>query len=80
MLMPLYILKYPLENNNCARRYTSDCFTVIGRAETTFKLGVKEALLIPRQKPTLNIQKEAFETLIFTQLRRRYKDKLPRRF
>ena len=49
------ILKHLLENDSCAQRYNSDCFTVIGRAETTFKLCVKEALLIHRHKPTLNI-------------------------
>ena len=42
------ILKHLLENDSCAQRYTSDCFTVIGRAETAFKLCVKEALLIHR--------------------------------
>ena len=71
------ILKYLLENDSCAQRYTSDCFTGIGRAETTFKLCVKEALLIYRHMPTLNIEKEAFETLLFTQLGRGYKVKLP---
>ena len=64
------ILKHLLENDNCARRYTSDCFTVIRRAETTFKLCIKEAHLIHRHKPTLNIQKEAYEMLLFIQLGR----------
>ena len=41
---------------------------------------IKEALLIHRHKPTLNIQKEAYETLHFTQLGREYKVKLPRSF
>ena len=64
------ISKHRLESDNCARRYTSDCFTVIRRAETTFKLCIKEALLIHRHKPTLNIQKEAYEMLLFIQLGR----------
>ena len=37
---------YLLENENCARRYNSDCFSVIGRGEPKFQLRVKEALLI----------------------------------
>ena len=60
------ILKYLLENDSCTQRYASDCFTVIGRAETICKRSVndlercvKEALLKHRHKPTLNIQKEA---------------------
>ena len=35
------ILKHLLENDSCAQSYTSDCFTVIGRAETMFKFCVK---------------------------------------
>ena len=34
----------------------------------TVKLCVKEALLIRRHKQTFNIQKEAYETLLFTLL------------
>jgi len=74
------ILKHLLENENCVRRYTSDCFTVIGRAETTLQLCVKEAVLIQRHKSTPNIQKEAYETLLFTQIGQGYKLKLQRRF
>ena len=74
------ILKNLLENDNWAQRYTSDCYTVNGRTETTFKLCVKEAILIHRHKPTLNIPKEAYETLLFIQLGRGYKVNLPRSF
>ena len=49
------ILKHLLKNDSCARWYTSVSFTVIGRAEKTSKLCVKEALLIYRHKPILNI-------------------------
>ena len=35
------IVKHLLENDSCAQMYTNDCFTVIGRAETTFKLCFK---------------------------------------
>ena len=58
------ILKHLLEKDNCVQSDTNDCFTVIGRAKTAFKLFVKEAVLIHRHNPTLNIQKEAYETLL----------------
>ena len=58
------ILKHLLENDNCARRYNSDCFSVIEYAETPFKLWVMVALLVQRHKPTLNIQKKAYQTLV----------------
>ena len=74
------ILKHLLENETCAQMYASDYFTVIGRVETTSKLCVKEALLIHIHKPILNIQKEAYETLLYTQLWRGNKMKLPRCF
>ena len=74
------ILKHLLENDSCTQRYTSNCFMVIGRTETTFKLCVKEALVIHRHKLTLNIQKEAYKRLFFTQLGRGYKVELPRSF
>ena len=45
-----------------------------------YKLYVKKALVIHRQKPTQNIQKEAYDTLLFTKLGRDYKVKLLRRF
>ena len=74
------ILKHLLENETCAQMYASDYFTVIGRVETTSKLCVKEALLIHRHKTTLNIQKEAYGTKLFTELGRGYKVKLSRCF
>lgn len=33
-----------------------------------FQLCVKEAILVHKHKPTLNIQKEAYETLYLTQI------------
>ena len=49
-----YKLKYLLENDTAP-----EGILVIGRTETMFKLYFKEALLMHRHKPTLNIQKEA---------------------
>ena len=57
------ILKHLLEIDNYARRCNSNSFVVFRRTDTTFKLCVKEALLIHRHKPTINTQKEAYETI-----------------
>ena len=45
-------------------------------SESTFYLCVNEALLIHEHRPTLNIQKAAFDTLLASQLRRGCKMKL----
>ena len=39
------LIKHLLEHYNCDRRYSSYCFTIIERTETTFELCVKEDLL-----------------------------------
>ena len=65
------ILKLLLENHNYARVYSSEGFLIVGRLET-FHVYVKEASLINKYIPTLNPEKEAYETLLFTQLGRGY--------
>ena len=49
--------------------YKNDCFTVIERPETMFKLYLQEAILVHRYNRTFNNKKEAYETLIFHQLK-----------
>ena len=73
------VLKLLLENQR-TRRFNIEWLSIVGDAETTFQLCVKEVLLIWKQMSTLNTLKEVFESPLFTQLDRGYNMKLPNNF
>ena len=55
-----------VENPNCGRSYTDDCFSVITKARTEYHLKVLEAVIINALKPNLCRQKQfVYHTLLF---------------
>ena len=47
-----------LENPECAKAYSENCFRIIGRARSTFHLGILESVYIKTRDPLLCRQKE----------------------
>ena len=47
-----------LDNPECAKAYSENCFRIIGRARSTFHLGILESVYIKTRDPLLCRQKE----------------------
>ena len=47
-----------LENPECAKAYSENCFRIIGRARSTFHLAILESVYIKTRDPLLCRQKE----------------------
>ena len=56
------IRKHCHQNNHQA---DSSCFTLIGSASNNFYLKLKESLLIPKLKQSLNVAKESMSLYLF---------------
>ena len=55
------IYKHLDNNPHCKRKCNTDCFSILDNAQTSFSLGVKEALYVAEKKPALNIQKISYK-------------------
>ena len=51
-----YIFKHLQNSEHCRTLCSSDCFSILDHASTTFQLKIKEAIHIQWEKPTLNHQ------------------------
>ena len=60
------ITAHLMQNEECGRKYSTDSFTIIKRARTSFHLSVLEAVCINKTKPVLCKQKQfVFATKLF---------------
>ena len=58
------VYKHLGQNPNCKNRSNKNCFSILDRADTKFKLKIKEAYYVKKQHPMLNIQVQSYKSVL----------------